>query len=134
ADMSDVPPARFGELWRETCFAVEPMERGLAVGDNRLHLDAQKRAELRVKSEHVDRAALAPNIEGDFDFGDPAVSREQLDDRFDDRGMILIEEPVESLSAPSEPEVDVCPDRRRRPPERADRDAVELTTIDRRDH
>src|SRR5437867_13178588 len=60
-----------------------------------------------MEREHVDRSALAPDRERDLDLDRPIEFGQPPNDCLDDGGVSLIDEPIEPLPSPAQPEIDV---------------------------
>ena len=93
-DRGRMPSPLVGDLKGKTLLSVERHERRLDVRHDRLHLDDQDDARLRVECKDVDRAPLAKDVEGHLGRHQPAGDAQDPNDLFDDRGVIRIEQPI----------------------------------------
>jgi hypothetical protein len=66
-------------------------------------------------AEHVDRATLPEHVERDFERGPPTFARKESDDPLNNRGMRLVEEKIEALASPANPNVEIGAERRTDP-------------------
>ena len=128
--MTHLPTAADDHIGGKSRFAIQPVKRGLRVGDDRLDLDDEQCAEEWVKRKDVDRPTLAPDRERDLDVNDPPKASEKLHERIDQPGMCLVDQAVESLASPSKVEVNVRAECGCHPQERANCDTIKLASID----
>ena len=130
AHVADLPRPLAGNLARETCLAIQPVERRLCVRDDGLHLDDEERAERGMEGEHIDGPALAPDRKRDLDVDDPAEPRETGDHRINQCGVRLVQESIQLLAAPAQSQVDVGAQGLSRSDEGPDSDTLELPAVD----
>ncbi len=131
--MSRLPAFPLRDFDRKPDLSIEPMERRLRIRDDRLHFDHQQRARARVKREDIDRATFSPDRERDFDLDRPSEASKTTDDQLHDRGVALVHEPVQLLSAPPQPDVEICSECCGSSDHGAHRDAIDPAAIDQRD-
>ncbi len=131
--MLDAPTTLSREIAREPSLAIDPVEHRLRVRDDGFDLDDDERAGGRVEAEDVDGPALAPDGERRFDLHGPTRCSQAPNDGFHDRGVVLIEQAVERLAAPSEPEIHLGTECDRGTDDRTNRDAGQLAAVDQRD-
>ena len=131
--MANAPATDRDHLAGEARFAIQPMKRCLGVGDDRLDLHGQQRAERRMERHDVDRTTFTPDGERDLDIDDPAGASKQPYEAINEGGVGVIDQSIETLASPPEVEVDVRSERRSDVHERGDRHPVELAPIDGRD-
>ena len=105
ADASSCPALHSGDLDGEPGLPIEHEQGRLHVRHDRLHLDNQDNARLRVECQHVNGPSFASNVERDLEPYVPVERAQRPRDDFDQRGVIRIEEPVELFTVPTKAEV-----------------------------
>ena len=82
-----------------------------------------------MKGEDIDGSALAADREGDLDQAPPAVRLELANDTLDERGVIGVEEPIEGLPMPVDPDGESRPVRVADSAENGGRDAIGTASL-----
>jgi hypothetical protein len=129
----DRPAALGGKLRRESSLSVEPEEHRLGIRHDGLDLDDEQDVAARMARKDVDRAAFPANRERRLHLDGPAPAAKPTNERFDDRRMVLVQQPIEHLAAPSKPKVELRSERRDCLRNGVNRHARQLAAIDLRD-
>jgi hypothetical protein len=87
----------------EPHLAIKHHQGRLQIAEDRLHLDHEEEAFERMPGQYVDRAALAANLEAHFGFDDPPSSEQPSDSVVDQRRVCAVEEPIDRLASPVDP-------------------------------
>src|SRR5215210_3934109 len=82
-------------------FRSTPMTVFPGIRDAPLHLDDGDSPRRRMTAEHVDRATLSVDRERNFHVSVPLRITQNPDDLVDERGVTLIDEPLEGFAPPA---------------------------------
>src|SRR3954452_18531119 len=107
-DRRSWPAPLGGDPAGEPRLAVERDEHRLQIREDGLHLDDEERAALPVARKDIDRAALAVDRKRDLGQDVPSRALQDSDHALDGCGMAGVEQPVEVLALPREPDVEPC--------------------------
>ncbi len=129
-DHRRVPAAVAGDARSEPSLAIDADEHRLHVGRDRLRPRRRPAPMDRMEREDVDRAALTAPGEGDLDGDDPAERLQMAHDTLDEPCMGLVQEPVESLAAPSQGQIGRGTERGRGTIQGIERQAGALAALD----
>ena len=129
ADVRSVPPALIGDLLREAGLPIESHQHRLNIRHDRFHLDDEHRGGVRVESEDVDRAPLAPDVERDLHRALPAGGGQKVHGGIDEACVRRVEEPIESFAVPGQPDLESAAEHRCDPIEVTQPQPVGLTSF-----
>ena len=124
-DSDGIPSALTGQERGEPGLPVDAGKRRLDVGHDRLHLDDKHDPAAWIPREDVDRTALAAYLEGGLRNCHPTRSSEQSEHRFDDHGVVTIQESIELLAVPQDADRQPSTESRQDPFDHVDRCATE---------
>jgi hypothetical protein len=124
------PASLVRQVTAEATLSVEADERCLDVGNDRFDLDDDQTTRRRVEPKNVDRPTLTTDIERDLGDGLPPVAIEQRDRSLDKVGVASVEQSIEALSLPEEPDIETRPERGRDRFQRVDRNAIGSCSLD----
>lgn len=96
----DEPEALLGNDRRQPRLRVKDADRLLERAPLALGLGDEYGLRGVMRTQHVDRSALAPLREGDLGRRSPVVAAEHSDGRFDDPCVSLVEQPIEGSAVP----------------------------------
>jgi len=82
-----------------------------------------------MKCEHIDGATFTPDVERELDRTLPAGEPKPLHHRLDESGMPGVEQPIERLSIPGQPNLEARPERGRNPVQGRESKPVGLTAF-----
>ena len=119
---------------RKAHLLVELAEGRLDGDQLRLDLDHEQRVALDVPAHDVDRAALTEVGIRHLDLGAPTSVSEHRDSRTDERGVTLVQEPVECTAPPAKVDFDPCFERLGDRPQRGHGDFVDVPRLEPGDH
>ncbi len=88
----------------EAHLAIEHHQGRLEIAKDRLHLDHEENVLAGMPGQYVDRAALTADLEAHFGFGDPSSTEQASDTVVDQRRVRAIEEPIDRLASPVDPD------------------------------
>lgn len=89
----------------EATLSIEREQHRLEVGDHGLDLDHEQRSGRPVEREDVDRAPFAANVEGHLGRDLPVGGTQDLEYSVDEPGVSRIEESIQTLALPEQPNI-----------------------------
>ena len=113
---------------------IDRVEHRLEVGDDGLHLHDEQGPGRRVEREDIDRAAFSSNVERRLCGRDPAPTLEPFERELDEPSVPGIDQPIQSLAVPQEPDVNACVEGRRDRCKRRKGDPVGAAPFEAPDH
>ena len=110
--------------------SVQAGEQGLQIRHDRLDFDDHQRAGRGIEAENVDGPALAPEIERGLRSDRPTVRHQDPHDSLHEIRVARVQESIETLTLPEQPNVDASAERGGTPGERVNRDAIGASALD----
>jgi hypothetical protein len=133
-DSLHVPTSAATDLCGEPCLSIDPVEHRLDVRHGRLDLDDEQRPAPRVKGQDVDRPAFSADFEGHFRGDLPPCRFEKSEASFDKIGVRGVEQAIETLAVPQDPNINARAQSRRHADDRVERDPVDSSALEPPDH
>jgi len=127
------PAPLASELGRQPGLPIDAGDRSLDVRDDRLDLDDEDDPGSRVIREDVVRTSFTPDGERRFDLRRPSVTRQEHHDLIHEAGMRLVQQPIQRLALPSDPDVKRRVQRLGRACQQPERDRPDPAVLDPRD-
>lgn len=92
--------------YRQPRLPIEGDDSGLKVRNDRLHLDDESDPGRLVVAEKIDRASLAEDVERHLNSDVPAEASEPAGHLLHEKGMVGVQQPVESFAVPAQAQID----------------------------